>query len=817
MIQKEAIQNYIINFILSVLLCFSFLYALTTSLSFTYGAFSMILSIALFILLYSIIFLNRLSLLSSGIILGIFILFCTVYLLKTGIFFDFINGITRLVSWLPDYISGNEYLNEKYAMYVTLFLCALVSLPIYFFTFKQFNFYILLASGAGIFVSQWILDYFVSYEAFYIFLFLIVIYYFKHVYNYKTKHETSDYAAASIFTVWLAPVSAVIIFFSFLIPGSDKPLEWKWLDNKITAVNEYFNTNYKYQAFDIFSVSTAGFGESNGKLGGKARLDDTLVLSVTTPHMTYLKGAVSTIYDGSKWTNSDFNRKPVNDTNNMQKFDLWETEIGMQLLSNKAGTLEDYFQKDNIDITFENLKTKSLFIPIKTDTISFPEEKGFQYSTDSNGSIFSDKTMGKSYKYTISSYSINYNDEEFKSIVRKSKKDFYNDILNQLRSPINRGRSMFLRGAKFSLNDIALLSVNAGEIYAKYLQLPSSLPKRVKALAAEISIQANNNYDKVRSIEQYLSKNYPYTLNTKITPKGRDFVDYFLFDQKHGYCTYYASSMVALVRCIGIPARYVEGYVLPSSPESGTTYRVTNQQAHAWAEVYFEGFGWIPFEPTSPSVSAFYSNKNETGVFTQEFLDDPSMQDYITDLAEYGDTAAGIDTSPVETKGWLPSNEVITWSAFALILLILFILISFNFIKNNFLLFKSARMQPKNSVLSMYNYYLRLLSAQRLIIMPGETPLQYSGRIDSYFIFTMVRKIRIKTDCWSRIDSYFTFTTYSFKAVTDIFVKARYSLNEIDNEEKKFVYRFYKVLDHKTKNNLGKFMYFVYKYILGRF
>jgi transglutaminase-like putative cysteine protease len=67
--------------------------------------------------------------------------------------------------------------------------------------------------------------------------------------------------------------------------------------------------------------------------------------------------------------------------------------------------------------------------------------------------------------------------------------------------------------------------------------------------------------------------------------------------------------MAVLLRCAGIPARYVEGYALSSRPKSGTIYTVTNDKAHAWVEVYFEGVGWIPFEPTSSFGNSFYGNR----------------------------------------------------------------------------------------------------------------------------------------------------------------------------------------------------------------
>ena len=156
--------------------------------------------------------------------------------------------------------------------------------------------------------------------------------------------------------------------------------------------------------------------------------------------------------------------------------------------------------------------------------------------------------------------------------------------------------------------------------WAEYLQVPADLPERVKQLAVEITKAATNPYDKAKSIEKYLSDHYPYT-NTPDESKGKskDFVDRFLFEVKQGYCDYYSSSMAVLARSIGLPTRWVKGYSSGTSPipeeirdlgilsqlgseidtDGAGTYTVRNSDAHSWVEVYFEGFGWIPFEPTS--------------------------------------------------------------------------------------------------------------------------------------------------------------------------------------------------------------------------
>lgn len=135
-----------------------------------------------------------------------------------------------------------------------------------------------------------------------------------------------------------------------------------------------------------------------------------------------------------------------------------------------------------------------------------------------------------------------------------------------------------------------------GFVPPAYLQLPEDLPERVRELAYEVTRGRDNPYDMAKAIESYL-RGFRYDLNMPYTPEGRDFVDYFLFDLQRGYCTAFASAAVVMLRSIGLPARWVEGFVVPIGGQPGT-YTVTPAQAHAWVEVLIPGYGWVPLEPT---------------------------------------------------------------------------------------------------------------------------------------------------------------------------------------------------------------------------
>ncbi len=133
-------------------------------------------------------------------------------------------------------------------------------------------------------------------------------------------------------------------------------------------------------------------------------------------------------------------------------------------------------------------------------------------------------------------------------------------------------------------------------IAPRYLHLPDSVPRRVYLLAERLTADRETPYDKAKALETYLRR-FPYDEAVKGPKTGQDGVDYFLFEAQAGYCQYYASAMVVMLRAVGIPARYVEGYSTGRKEEG--VYRVLESNGHAWPEVYFPGYGWIEFEPTA--------------------------------------------------------------------------------------------------------------------------------------------------------------------------------------------------------------------------
>ncbi|HZD03393.1 MAG TPA: DUF3488 and transglutaminase-like domain-containing protein, partial [Longimicrobiales bacterium] len=133
-----------------------------------------------------------------------------------------------------------------------------------------------------------------------------------------------------------------------------------------------------------------------------------------------------------------------------------------------------------------------------------------------------------------------------------------------------------------------------------YLQLPR-LPGRIGALADSLTRGLPTRYDKAKAVESWLRNEFEYTLDLPSTP-ARASLDHFLFERRAGHCEYFSTAMVVLLRSVGIEARNVNGFLGGRWSDLGGYLAVTQNEAHSWVEVWFPGFGWVPFDPTPPGA-----------------------------------------------------------------------------------------------------------------------------------------------------------------------------------------------------------------------
>jgi hypothetical protein len=154
----------------------------------------------------------------------------------------------------------------------------------------------------------------------------------------------------------------------------------------------------------------------------------------------------------------------------------------------------------------------------------------------------------------------------------------------------------------------------------KYLQLPQNFSPQIRRLAQEITANAETPYDKAAAITNYLRENIEYEPTVPEPPDDIDVLEWILFQHRKGFCVYYATSEVVMLRSLGIPARMAVGFAqgervrstelvlneARAEEEEGDLtgkFLARNRDAHAWPEVYFPNIGWVEFEPTSSQPS----------------------------------------------------------------------------------------------------------------------------------------------------------------------------------------------------------------------
>lgn len=143
-----------------------------------------------------------------------------------------------------------------------------------------------------------------------------------------------------------------------------------------------------------------------------------------------------------------------------------------------------------------------------------------------------------------------------------------------------------------TLEELAPTSPVGGPLYTV---LPPGMPDRIRQIAIDVAGRADSPFRAALAIQNYL-RSFTYDENAPAGHGVNDMV-HFLTTSRRGYCEQFAAAMAVMARSLGMPARVSIGF-LPGDLDETGRYRVTTAQAHAWPELHFGEYGWLPFEPT---------------------------------------------------------------------------------------------------------------------------------------------------------------------------------------------------------------------------
>lgn len=320
------------------------------------------------------------------------------------------------------------------------------------------------------------------------------------------------------------------------------------------------------------------------KLGGPLSINDNILFRVESDKPYYLRGNIKDNYDGTSWSKTSYSFY-VSDSPTGK---LLDKKLQNLLLGTKEDS--DFVEPKKMTVYNESLDSSSLFTPINTVLVS-SNKKNIASNSD-NLFMFLDNNFEFDY-YNVSYFESSAGFDDFNSFYQNKFKLDYSPLQN------------IAEGTPYE---------KVREKYSKYLQLSASITDRTKKLEKNICKDSEDIEEKIAHIKDYLRNSFPYSLNVSKVPDNRDFIDYFLFDEKKGYCTYFATTAVMFCRMEGIPARYVEGFAMDDTKDSDGLYAVKGHTAHAWCEILVsaEHDLWAKLECT-PTIPRTGVNNIEKG------------------------------------------------------------------------------------------------------------------------------------------------------------------------------------------------------------
>jgi len=369
----------------------------------------------------------------------------------------------------------------------------------------------------------------------------------------QTSHEK-----VNLFEV--LPMAAAVVVAALLILPAGKtaidPLHSAAMRLKQTISDYLFFTDPR----NVFTLGAYGYYPmGSGKLGGEATPTETPVMMVKTDRRTLLRAVVKDEYTGRSWRDTSSGKRYL--YVNPRWSSLRDSVFLESLPPPSVRGASTMLDQHAVTVQMQDTATSTVFAPAFLRRFSAQSDMVAYFNE--SGELFITRDLARGDRYTAFAPILEGGDSALGSLVAAAPRGadkYYQDALE------------------------------------KYLELPGHMEEKVFEDLRNIVSGYNTPYDKACAIMRHLRRYYRYTLEPDEPPENQDFVTYFLYVGKEGYCTYYASAMTVLCRMAGLPARYVEGFVAQPAAD-GFAY-VTGKDAHAWTEVYFEGFGWIPFDPT---------------------------------------------------------------------------------------------------------------------------------------------------------------------------------------------------------------------------
>ena len=648
----------------------------------------------------------------------------------------------------------------------------------------------------------------------------------------------------------LAVITIIIFVMTSIIypPSSYKP------SNKMEVVQEKLIDYFDNFTSEKFVNNLMGIGEggvNGGRLGtiDRVKYKHETALEVTAPWVgndIYLKGFTGCEYTGDSW--GKISDEAAFKQNLYSSYSYYSVD-GFKINSIMTSIL-DYSRNEKINenyrsfIEIKNIKANNeyLYMPYNSIDYNLGTNMGIEINRESSMK-FPD---GQS-EYQFDYYPNLVNLDNYENV----KWDIDSRIkMNSLMIPSTRNNVAIYKTAKLYTDFV----------YDTYTILPDNEGLN------EIKNKYSGRYDKTRDINLCIeeaiaavSDGTTYDLAPGKLPEGEDFVEYFLYENKKGYCTHFASAATVILRAMGVPARYAEGYVVKKSDADNaisTTYgtmqrnkdrflsknesikelgitedeflshsiggymykgdiesvqcevktmNINDTNAHAWVEIYVDSIGWIPIDVTP----GFGDNRERT--IEKSVIDKKSTPEGYTDnnTASTNTTKENVvdnniskendadNTESTQSDNYGISQNLKAIVILAVIIIIIIIMIIVIIIIRNKIISSNREksFSSEDNNKNTHNIYKYLMKI-----------FKYAG-INNEVDFKIFEYAKVVEEKYSFIDK------GEFTDIIKIIFKADFSQHKISKEEFEKVINFTNKFNDKIYNNLSRVQKFKYTYL----
>lgn len=376
---------------------------------------------------------------------------------------------------------------------------------------------------------------------------------------------------------------------------------------------------------------------NNSNPGRTGRTALTITMDEIPNENIYMRGFTGGIYDGDRWieiSDEDFNETVKNQWRVKKPPDYSGKEL-LKFPYDFMNTFSGLEDKGVFQIHFKEVNGNYAYIPYFTNIEKlaggFIEIKGDGI------------TRRKKDKVT------------YESFLRYPLRDYDSSVLAVYSSDM-----MFPSDDRYEI-----LRSYKDYVQQHYLYVPAEGIDQLKKVSSELKyklyqLSVSGGIDNMKTaadlVRSMLSNQCNYSTKLDPLPNGKVFIEYFFFEQKKGYCIHFASTGVLMFRQMGFPSRYVTGYVVRPSDfkKDGNRYtaEIPDGNAHAWAEIYDESFGWIPVE-TTPGYYGYSVEKQKNQKTGTESLPKIEKRQEITvtpEVSESSESEISIDTDKNKKK-----------------------------------------------------------------------------------------------------------------------------------------------------------------------